>query len=66
VSFCLSKGHELVYCQDDVLIFDVRDSAAMRDAWYGKWAGVIRPALEWMTETLGDGASRPYGPPRSQ
>jgi lipopolysaccharide transport system ATP-binding protein len=54
VAFCLSKGHDLVFWLDDALIFDVRDTVTMRDAWYGKWDGVVRPALEWHTETLGD------------
>jgi len=52
VSFCLCRGHELVYCQDDALIFDVRDTTEGRDAWYGKWVGAIRPALEWQTELV--------------
>ena len=52
VSFCLCRGHDLVYCHDDLLVFDLRDTAAMRDAWYGKWVGAIRPALQWTTETL--------------
>ena len=51
-SFCLSRGHELVYCQDDALIFDVRDTTEGRDAWYGKWVGAIRPTLEWQTELV--------------
>jgi homopolymeric O-antigen transport system ATP-binding protein len=62
VAFCLSKGHDLVYWLDDALVFDVRDTVTMRDAWYGKWDGVIRPALDWQTEILGDAASsRPGG-----
>jgi len=52
VSFCLRRGHELVYCHNDVLIFDVRDTTEGRDAWYGKWVGVIRPILEWRTEVV--------------
>jgi lipopolysaccharide transport system ATP-binding protein len=53
VAFCLSKGNEVVLLVDDVLTFDVRDSVALRDEWYGKWAGVVRPLLEWETESLG-------------
>jgi lipopolysaccharide transport system ATP-binding protein len=59
ISFCLCRGHELVYCHDDVLVFDVRDTAAMRDAWYGKWVGAVRPALEWRTEALDSAAALP-------
>jgi lipopolysaccharide transport system ATP-binding protein len=52
VTFCLCRGNDLVYWHDDILTFDVRDTAEYRDAWYGKWAGVIRPTLEWQTEVL--------------
>ena len=52
VSFCLSKGHEPVYCHDDALIFDVRDTAQGRDSWYGRWVGAVRPLLEWSTQVL--------------
>jgi lipopolysaccharide transport system ATP-binding protein len=52
VSFCLSKGHDLVYCHDDLLVFGVRDTIEERHAWYGKWVGAIRPVLEWRTEVL--------------
>jgi lipopolysaccharide transport system ATP-binding protein len=60
VSFCLCKGHELVYCHDDVLVFDVRDTTEGRDAWYGKWVGAIRPVLEWQTARM-DGEGRRDG-----
>jgi lipopolysaccharide transport system ATP-binding protein len=62
VSFCLSKGHDLVYWLDDALVFDVRDTVAMRDAWYGKWAGVVRPTLAWETEVLAEGVSTQRDP----
>jgi lipopolysaccharide transport system ATP-binding protein len=52
VSFSLCRGHEVVYCLDNAVIFDVRDTTEGRDAWYGKWAGAIRPALEWHTELI--------------
>jgi lipopolysaccharide transport system ATP-binding protein len=53
VTFCLYRdGHELVYWFDEVLLFDVRDIAVGRDAWYGKWVGVIRPSLPWDTTVL--------------
>jgi lipopolysaccharide transport system ATP-binding protein len=52
VTFCLSKGHDLVLWLDDVIVFDVRDTPALRDSWYGKWPGVVRPALDWETESL--------------
>jgi lipopolysaccharide transport system ATP-binding protein len=53
VTFCLYRdGHELVYWFDEVLLFDVRDIAEGRDAWYGKWVGTVRPALQWDTTEL--------------
>jgi lipopolysaccharide transport system ATP-binding protein len=54
VAFCLSKGHELVFWLDDVLVFDVRDTMSLRDAWYGKWPGVVRPVLNWETGAASD------------
>jgi len=65
VSFCLCKGHELVYIHDDLLVFDVRDTTIGRDAWYGKWAGAVRPVLQWQTETLENPASAVATLPRS-
>lgn len=62
VSFCLVKGHDLVFSQDDLLVFDVRDSATMREGWYGKWGGAIRPVLPWTTEVLSPGETRAGSP----
>jgi lipopolysaccharide transport system ATP-binding protein len=65
VTFCLYRdGHELVYWFDEVLLFDVRDTAEGREAWYGKWVGTVRPALQWDTAVLeqpaaDDAAGRP-------
>ena len=44
VSFALIRGRELVFWLDDAVAFDVRDDAAMRNSWYGKWEGVVRTA----------------------
>ena len=60
VSFCLCKGADLVYCHDDAVVFDVRDATDDRGGWYEKWAGAIRPILEWETEVL-DKETRPDG-----
>jgi lipopolysaccharide transport system ATP-binding protein len=63
VTFCLYRdGHELVYWFDEVLLFDVRDTAEGRDAWYGKWVGTIRPSLEWDTAVLEQPADDPARP----
>jgi len=43
----------VIYNQDDILAFDVRDEAERRGSWYGKWVGAVRPNLEWSTELLG-------------
>lgn len=43
----------ILYRQQDALVFDVKDSVEVRGNWYGKWPGVIRPALNWETEHLG-------------
>lgn len=51
-----------IWRQSDVLVFHVQDSADLRGAWYGKWAGAVRPALEWHTELLAAGKP-PAGPP---
>jgi lipopolysaccharide transport system ATP-binding protein len=50
VTLCVSKNHEVIYCHDDILVFDVRDSNEMRGGWYGKWEGAVRPNLQWNTE----------------
>jgi len=51
IAFSLWRGHEIVYWVDDLLVFDVRDTMEMRNAWYEKWPGVVRPILEWRTES---------------
>jgi lipopolysaccharide transport system ATP-binding protein len=42
----------VIYRHDDILLFDVQDTVDMRGAWYGKWSGAVRPALQWQTELL--------------
>jgi lipopolysaccharide transport system ATP-binding protein len=36
--------------KEDVLVFDVRDTGEQRGAWFGDWAGAVRPILRWTTE----------------
>jgi lipopolysaccharide transport system ATP-binding protein len=53
-----------VYRHEDALVFEVRDSADFRGAWYGKWPGVVRPNLTWDTEHISEdttGGSAKYG-----
>jgi lipopolysaccharide transport system ATP-binding protein len=48
----------VIYRHPDLLTFEVRDVADDRGAWFGDWAGVVRPRLRWTTELLerADGA----------
>jgi lipopolysaccharide transport system ATP-binding protein len=54
VAFALIRGRELVFWLDDAVAFDLRDDPAMRNSWYGKWEGVVRPRLDWDTATVED------------
>ena len=40
---------------DDALVFEINDAGREGQAYYdyGKWAGVIRPKLEWSIRPLG-------------
>lgn len=42
----------IIYRQDDILVFNVLDTIEMRGAWYGKWQGAVRPILEYSTELI--------------
>ena len=42
----------IIYRQDEILVFDVRDDIGFRGNWYAKWPGIVRPDLEWSTELL--------------
>lgn len=48
----------VIYRQDDVLVFDVRDDPERRGAWYGNWTGAVRPDLRWETERLEEEGGR--------
>ena len=41
-----------VYQEDDILVFEVRDTPDMRSGWFGKWGGVVRPILDWDRELV--------------
>jgi lipopolysaccharide transport system ATP-binding protein len=41
-----------VYHHEELLVFDVQDTVGVRDHWYGKWEGAMRPILEWGGERL--------------
>src|SRR5688572_29746287 len=50
--YIVKNQTEVVYQLEDVLVFDVEDSARDRGAWFGKWQGAVRPNLPWRTELL--------------
>jgi lipopolysaccharide transport system ATP-binding protein len=54
---------QLVYRLDDVLVFDVLDSAEDRMGFFGKWIGAVRPPLAWKT-TLVEEQLQPDTPPQ--
>lgn len=43
----------VIFRQENLLFFEVRDEVERRGDWYGRWAGAIRPNLKWITEFLG-------------
>ena len=62
----VNNDAEIVYRHDDVLVFEVHDSAELRGGWYGRWQGAVRPVLAWTTELVvpglpDDGTSAPAG-----
>ncbi len=45
----VQDGSATVYMHSDILVFEVHDS--VRDgSWFGKWPGVIRPRLGWISQ----------------
>ena len=48
---------EMIYREDDVLVFEVSDTTEGRGNWYGKWPGAVRPKLEWETELVESGVT---------
>ena len=57
VAFALVEGHETVFWMEEAVAFEVHDNLEIRDSWYGKWEGAVRPHLDWHTETAADGGS---------
>jgi lipopolysaccharide transport system ATP-binding protein len=55
----VDRDTELVHRERDVLVFEVRDSPDLRDRWFGKWKGAVRPVLDWSTERLDDPTDSP-------
>jgi lipopolysaccharide transport system ATP-binding protein len=48
----IENGSVCIYKHDDILAFDVSDDASIRQHWFGKWIGAVRPELDWQTERL--------------
>lgn len=47
----LSKGAPLIR-ESHALVFNVQDSPAEREDWYGDWPGAVRPSLKWETSLV--------------
>jgi lipopolysaccharide transport system ATP-binding protein len=41
-----------IYRESELLIFDIEDVVQLRNEWWGKWQGAIRPNLPWRTELV--------------
>ncbi|MEA2414663.1 MAG: hypothetical protein QOI58_1320 [Thermoanaerobaculia bacterium] len=54
---------QLVYRVDDILVFDVLDSAEERSGFFGKSIGAVRPPLAWQNALLEE-QLEPDTPPR--
>src|SRR3989442_1069114 len=53
IELLVVKDQATVLFRDDgILVFEVRDAGQGRGAWYGRVPGVVRPNLEWRTTCL--------------
>lgn len=50
--FFVHAMEDLIYKEDDLLTFDVRDAVDLRGDWHGKWPGAVRPLLPWRTDRI--------------
>ncbi len=48
-----------LYMHPDILVFEVLDSVREGN-WFGKWPGVVRPRLEWISESVVEGSVHEY------
>jgi len=53
----------VLYRDEGIVVFEVRDDGEQRGAWYGRVPGVVRPNLEWRT-TCVETRETPAGAPR--
>jgi lipopolysaccharide transport system ATP-binding protein len=55
-------GNTILWRQDDGLTVEVKEDERRRSgSWLGKWAGAVRPALEWRVEAM-SGAAESLAP----
>jgi hypothetical protein len=47
-------NYTISHREDCVVEFEVHESIEARADYYGDWAGVVRPLLEWETQRLED------------
>ena len=52
VVLIVQDAAHILYCHEDAVVFEIGDTVEGRGNWYGKWIGVVRPALEWITEYI--------------
>jgi lipopolysaccharide transport system ATP-binding protein len=43
----------------EILVFEVLD-CEREGSWFGKWPGVVRPKLEWMSQKVIDEGTHEY------
>jgi lipopolysaccharide transport system ATP-binding protein len=43
----------LLFKHEDLLTWEIADSADLRAGWFGEWQGALRPMLDWDTEDVG-------------
>jgi lipopolysaccharide transport system ATP-binding protein len=46
------EGYSPIYKENEAVEFEVYDIGGVRGDYFGGWAGVVRPMLEWTTEYL--------------
>jgi lipopolysaccharide transport system ATP-binding protein len=55
-------NYAISHREDCVVEFEVHDSMEARGDYFGDWAGVVRPLLDWETQYLEGEAGAPRGP----
>jgi lipopolysaccharide transport system ATP-binding protein len=48
----IENGTHEIYRHDGILNFEVHDDVSLREHWFGKWGGALRPNLEWRTARI--------------